>query len=153
MRHRRGDLDELLLADGQFADQPRRIDLCLDRGELFPGPAQHFAAGNERRARRECAQAEVFRDRQVLAERSSWCTMPMPAASASLGLANRAGLPSTINLAFVGRVDARQNFAERALAGAVLAAERVTGTSRDVEAHVPQRLHAGKAFADALETE
>ena len=151
VRHRRGDLDELLLADGQFADQPGRIDLRLDRAEIFLGPTQHFAAGYECRARRQLTEAEFSATVRFSQNASSWCTMPMPAAIASLGFVNRTGLSIDDQFAFVGRVDAGQNLPERAFARAVLAAERVARATRHIKAHVPQRLHAGKAFADSLE--
>ena len=85
---------------------------------------------------------------------SSWCTMPMPAASASRGPPKRDRLRrSTRELARVGRVDARQDLAERALARAVLAAQRVARSGGDVEADVLSATHAREALADVPEAD
>ena len=48
-------------------------------------------------------------------------------------------------------IDAGENFSERALAGAVFAAERVARAGGDAERHVVERLHAGESLGDSLE--
>ncbi len=47
--------------------------------------------------------------------------------------------------------DTRQHLAERALAGAVLAAERVARTGRDLNSDVLERDRAGETFRDVPE--
>ena len=79
--------------------------------------------------------------------------MPTPAASASVGEVKWTGRPSRSDLAAVGRVDAGEDLPERALAGAVLAAERVTRAGGDLERHVLERHHAGKPLGDVIETD
>src|SRR5262249_3667610 len=63
--------------------------------------------------------------------------------------ANR--LATNLDPTIVGEIDARQNPAERALAGAVLAAERMAGAARDLECHVLERHDAREPLRDALE--
>ena len=63
------------------------------------------------------------------------------------------GLPVEPDTAGIGRVNARENPAERALAGAVLAAERVAAARSDLDADIIERHHAGKALGDALEAD
>ena len=77
--------------------------------------------------------------------------MPMPAAIASRGLIEVDGLAVDNDLPVVRAINPRQDLAERALAGPVLAAERVARASRDIEADILQRLDAGEALADAPE--
>ena len=60
---------------------------------------------------------------------------------------------SAINAQFAGvlRLDAGEKAAERALAGAILTAEGVARSSRDVEPDIVQRHHAGETLGDAVE--
>ena len=75
----------------------------------------------------------------------------MPAWRAACGTAELHGAPLDEDLPPVGPVNAREDLPERALAGAVLAAQRVAGAGGDREADVLERQHAGKALADVLE--
>ena len=61
------------------------------------------------------------------------------------------GLAADDDSTLVGRVNPRQQLPERALSGAVLAAERVAGSRGDLERDVVERDDAGKAFRDAVE--
>ena len=74
----------------------------------------------------------------------------MPAASASRGVAKRAGLPVDHELALVAavRVDAAEHLDQRGLAGAVLAAQRVDLAGAQVEADVLERDDAAEALDD-----
>ncbi len=116
MRHRGGDLDKLLLADGQLADQPGRIDLRLDGAKIFPRPTPHFAAGDECRARRQLAEAEVLGDRQVFTERKFLVDDADARGHRGARVCESDRLAVDNQFAVVGRVNAGQNFAERALA-------------------------------------
>ncbi|GAC1516256.1 MAG: hypothetical protein NVS1B4_10300 [Gemmatimonadaceae bacterium] len=51
----------------------------------------------------------------------------------------------------VWRLDAREQLSERALSGAVFAAQRMTGTGAYFQTDVAQRLNTGKALADSVE--
>ena len=80
LRHRLGDLDELLLADAQLLDRRARIDARLQALQQRAGPpfllamVDAEAAAGLSRARRRC-----FRRRTGCGKRlSSWKTMPMP---------------------------------------------------------------------------
>src|SRR5207244_239588 len=103
---------------------------------------------NESCPRGKLAEAEVFRDGEVFAEGEFLVHDANAGGHRIAGTPEPRGLAVNDQFAFVGRVDTRQDFAERALPGAILAAERVTGALCNVEAHVPQRLHAGEALAD-----
>ena len=61
------------------------------------------------------------------------------------------GLATDDDAALVGRVNARQQLAERALPGAVLAAERVAGSRGYLEGDAIESDHAGKTLGDAVE--
>ena len=79
--------------------------------------------------------------------------MPTPAASASVGEVKCTGRPGQRDVTLVSGVDAGEDLSQRALAGAVLTAQRVTRPGRDLEGHVFERDHAGKALRDVLETD
>ena len=66
---RRGDLHHLLLTDRQLAHQPPDVDLRAGRGQHLLRAPHHLAPRHERRRRRQRAEAEVFGDGQVVAER------------------------------------------------------------------------------------
>ena len=76
-----------------------------------------------------------------------WCTMPMPAAMASLGDWKCAQLAVDVDGAGVGLVHAVQRLHQRRLAGAVLADDRVDGAGADVEVDVVVGDHAGNRFS------
>ena len=63
----------------------------------------------------------------------------------------RTGVPSSKQRALVGLDDAGQHLAERALAGAVLAAERVARAGRDLDGDVLERDGAGETLRDVAE--
>src|SRR5262249_12841164 len=59
------------------------------------------------------------------------------------------GLAVEKDLAFVSHIDAGEDFAERAFAGAILADQRVATTARDIEADAVQGQHARETLGDA----
>ena len=77
----------------------------------------------------------------------------MPAASASRGSSKLHDAPVDRDLARVGLLDAGQQLAERALARAVLAAQRVTRAAAHVEADVLERARPGEALADVAKAD
>ena len=97
-------------------------------------------------------EAEVLRHRQVVAERE----LLMDDADAGgerllRPLKSRRACRTTLDVPAVRLVDAGEDLSERALAGAVLAAERMTGPRGDREADVLEREDAGKSLGDVLE--
>ena len=68
-----------------------------------------------------------------------------------IGRMNRGAVQA--DFALVRHVDAREDFAQSALAGAVLADERVTTAALDLETHSIQRQHAGEAFSKVVKSE
>jgi hypothetical protein len=122
-----------------------------DLREHGRGAPLHLAAVDESAVRWQRAETEVLGDREVLAEGELLVHHPHSggqgvARSPEARLAAEHEQPPRI-----GRVDAGEDLSERALAGAVLAAEGVAGARRDLERDVAERLHAGKALRDALE--
>ena len=115
--------------------------LCISRREM-----NDAASG-------QVAQAEVLGHRQVLAERQLLVDDADPARKASRGSVEVHDAPFDSDLARVGLLDARQQLAQRALARAVLAAQRVTGSAAHVEADVLQRARPRKTLADVTETD
>ena len=89
---------------------------------------------------RQRPEAEVLGDRQVLAERQLLVDHA-DAGGERLARARRSatGRPTITMLPRVGRVDAGEDLPERALAGAVLAAQRVARPRGDLEADVLER--------------
>ena len=82
---------------------------------------------------------------------SSWWTIADAGGERLLRAGEADRLAEDDDAAAVRRVDAAQDLAERALAGAVLAAERVARPGGDLEADVVEREHAGKPPGDVLE--
>ena len=72
----------------------------------------------------------------------------MPASSASRGPENRTGAAVEDDLAVVVGDRAGEDLHQRALARAVLAAERVDLAGLRGQRHVPQRLHAAEVLGD-----
>ena len=122
------NLQHLLLPDAQLADA-RAARRCARRSPPASArPARHIAA-RDRRTRPIAAATP--RQRFSATDRfsqnaSSWWTMPMPAASACCG--RREATPAAPKISTrprVRRIDAGEDLPERALPGAVLAAERM----------------------------
>jgi hypothetical protein len=148
-----GDLHELFAAGGERADDGVGIDVGADGGEHGLGARAEFAALDEARAARQVAEAEILGDAQVGAERE----FLMHHGDAEFAGHQRSrrmdDLAVEADLAAVGGVHAGEDFAERALARAVLADERVAGAALHSEAHPVEREHAGEALGDAVELE
>ena len=76
-----------------------------------------------------------------------WWIIPIPCAIASAGDAIVDRLAAQPDLALVRLVDAVEHAHERALAGAVLAEERVHLSGQHVEVDAVVRDHSGEALA------
>ena len=66
---RRGNLQHLLLADGQRPDGPRDVEAGIDRREHRLSAAPHLALRDKAARRRQAPEAQVLGHRQVFAER------------------------------------------------------------------------------------
>ena len=136
-------------------DRPRTIapgrTATSSSGEDRCGLAAHRApVDRAERGRRRVTQEDVLGDRQVGEQRGSWWTTAMP-ERAGLRRAVRAstGSPSSAIVAGVRLVDAGEDLDERALAGAVLADERVDLAGPQLERDVVERLGRAEPLRDA----
>ena len=148
---RRGDLHHLTLPDRQLAERLPDVHPRAGLRQQRFGAPPHLVAIDDARARRQRGEAEVLGNRQVVAERELLVHHPH-AGGERVARAAEVNLRSVHeDAAAVRLVNARDDFAERALPRPVLAAERVTGPCGDLERDVGERLRAGKALADAVE--
>ena len=87
---------------------------------------------------------------RLSASMKCWCTMPMPAAMASVGLRNVTGLAVDGDGALVGPLHPVEDLHQRRLAGAVLADDGVDGRRRrTAEVDVAVGDDAGEPLDDA----
>src|SRR5438045_4975468 len=123
---RGGDLYDLLLRDGQLAEPATDVQARVDLGEHGGGTTDHLFAHDEPASRRQGAEAKIFRDRKIIAERQ------FLVHHADTGRERVTRTPemdlASMNEQATGvwRVNARENLSERALSGAVLPAQSVT---------------------------
>src|SRR5215475_6875187 len=147
------DLDQLALADGEAAD--RRIERDMPGAQPLQRRAGALAQVGppveERHFQR--AEPDIVLHRQVGTEAE---LLRHQRDAARLRLARRrngAGFPVHRQRAGVRPIDAGQDFHQRALARAVLAADGADFARRDVERHVLQRRDRTKALAQAPHAE
>ena len=131
------DLDALLLADGDVADERGRVD---GEPELL-GELAHAPLGRalvEQAIRRVGSTPSTMFSATVITGISMkcWCTIPIPAPIASRAERERDGLAVQQDLARVRPVEAVEDVHQRRLAGAVLAEQRVHLAAADVEVDV-----------------
>ena len=143
------DLDLLLVGRAQRPHGRRRARAKADAlGQLGEALAL-LGAVDEAAAAQLDAEEDVVEDRQVGGERELLLDDPDAVAD---GVARRAmahRLAVDEDLARVGRHRAGDDLAQRRLAGAVLAHERVDLARRDLEADVLQRHRGAVALVDA----
>ena len=115
-------LDPLLLADGQVADDGVGVDLEAVAARRARGSRSRAVSRSSSGPLRGSSPRMTF-SATVKTGMSwkCWCTMPMPAAMASAELANSTGSPRRQDLAGVGLVEPEHDVHQRALARAVLA--------------------------------
>src|SRR6185436_6439306 len=120
--------------------------------QRFGAPAC-LVAIDDARARGQRGQAQILGDGQVVAERE--LLMDHPDAGGER-------VAWTVEVHFdavdeqtptIRLMDPRDDLAERALPRPVLAAEGMTGAGGDLERDVGERLGAGEALADAVESD
>ena len=138
------DLDQLLLADRQVADQRVRVEVLPEPGRA---PARALRAGRRRRRtgrrRRSSRPANMFSAMDRFGKRlSSWWMMPMPRPMASRGLPSVTGSPSSRSCPDGRLLRAGQDLHQRRLAGAVLADQHVDLAAVGGERDVLERPHA-----------
>jgi hypothetical protein len=149
VRQRLGDLDHLLLGDGEFAHAPPRIERQFQPLDEGAGAVVEGAVVEQRAAARLPADEDVLRDRQVghqvelLVDDADAELLRMAWAGDAYGLAVEQ------EFARVRRVDARKQLHERRLAGAVLSDEGEHLAVAQVETHVLQRPYPWEALRDA----
>ena len=145
------DLDPLALADAERLDE--RVG--IDRRGRSRGPARVMRRPGLRlksiRPRRRGSSPRMMFSSTVRlsASMKCWCTMPMPAAMASVGLRKCADLAVDGDRALVGALHPVEDLHERRLAGAVLADDGVDRAGADPEVHVAVGHDAGEPLDDA----
>ena len=100
---------------------------------------------------RSCPSTRFSSTVMVSTSMKCWCTMPIPAAIASRGLADRDGAAVDPDLAGVGRGAAVEDAAQRRLPGAVLADQAVDRAAREAERDRAVGVHRAEALVDAAE--
>jgi hypothetical protein len=143
-----GDLHHLLLGDGQGGDRAGGIKVKTHLLGDRAGRPPHRRSVDEAQAGGLAADEDVLRYRQ----RRDEVELLVDGDDAQrLGLVRACGcdLASVeADRAGVGRLGTGQDLQERGLAGPILAQQRHHLAREDLEGHVGQRLHAGKALGD-----
>ncbi len=147
---RAGDLDHLLLGDGQAADgrarPERRAEALQDRRAAgFHGGAIDLPAG----AAKLAAEIDVLGDRQVRRQRQLLVDDGDAGALGVLRTVDRQRLAADQDLAArIGAVRAREDLHQGGLAGAVLAHQGQDLAAPRLQPDVAQRAHAGEGLGD-----
>ena len=150
---RGGDLDQLLLPGGEFADGPVDIDVRLDLREHLPGSFPHQAAIQPACGVGKFSKAKILRHGQVRAEGQ---LLVHDGDSKSAGRQWIGGFDAPAfedDFTGIGDMDSGKDFSQRALTRAVLAHQRMAAAGGDIERHAVQRLDAGKRLGDVAERE
>ncbi|KGS05236.1 ABC transporter, carbohydrate uptake transporter-2 (CUT2) family, ATP-binding domain protein [Burkholderia sp. ABCPW 111] len=161
------DLHDLLLRDGELADQAigRQIDaelLVQHRAAVAPHPAdvERQQAGEPRRAaeRRRAREEQRLGDRKRRGQQAFLMDEadaggPLASGAGRRGGERRQRRAADRDLAFVRRVETREHLDERRFARAVLADQPVHGAARHRERRAAQRGDAVEALDDAPHVE
>jgi len=144
-------MHDLLLRGCQLAEWATYVELGTDLGEHRVCAFGQLASLDESALRRKRSETKILGDREIAAERQllvhhADARGERVTRSGECDLTSVEEQPSAIRC-----VDAGEDFSERAFAGAILTAQRVTRPSRDLERDVVQRLHTRKALRDAVE--
>ena len=150
VRQRLGDLDDLLLADAQVADQLVGVDVLAQPLHQLERQLPLGAAVDGRPTGDLLGQEEVVQHRQVGAE----VELLEDDADAVLGCVGDAGQHDGLavheDAPVGGLLDPREDLHQRRLAGTVLADEHVDLALEDIEGHVVERGRAREDLGDVL---
>ena len=143
-------LDQLLHADREIAEPRARIDIEPEVLQLFGRRARHVAPGDDpetidrlRPEKHIFCDAELRRDAEFLMDHAD------PRRQRVARRAEMHVLAVDLHLAFVGAMDAGDNFHQRALARAVLAGEAMNLAGKQRKVDASKRLDAAKRLRDA----
>ena len=145
------DLHPLLLADRELPDPRARVDRAGRSARRARRPrarSRRRSSRNERPASRWSPSTMFSATVNGSTSRKCWCTIPIPASSASRGEWQLDGPAVQLDLALVGPVEAGEDVRERRLAGAVLAEQRVHLAAADLEVDAVVRDDAGEPLRD-----
>src|ERR1700680_583243 len=146
-RQRFGDLDQLLLADAQFSDAAAGVNVDAEAAQQAFCRSDDTAsidqrAGNQRlAAKKDVVGHAQFGDEIELLMNDRYAS--------TLGIAypaERYRVALHLDDALVARMHAGEDFHQGALAGAVLAHQRMHLAASEVEVDVAYRRHAGEGF-------
>ncbi len=151
---RLGDLDDLLVRDGQPLGRTVRVEVDAEVAEELPGPGPHGAAVDAAEpAERLPAQVDVLGDRQVGKARGLLVDDGDPGR---LGLGRAAevdGLAAELDHAGVAAVHAAHDLDQRGLARAVLPHERVDGAGLYDQGAGAERGHGSEGLGDPFQAQ
>ena len=151
---RLGELDELAPGQRQVADRLSRIDvLAMDEGQQLLGAPTLEGAVDEAPPARGGGDADILLDGQVGDERQLLEDRDDAALHGVAGTAQAGPLAVEEDLPDVGPDDAADHLDQGALAGTVLAEDRVDRVLPGLEVDLVQRHDAAEGLRDAAQTE
>ncbi len=152
---RLGDLDHLLLADAQLLHRPIGVDVQSHAGEGGLGVGRDRVPVDEAAPHRLVPQHQVLRHRELGDESQLLGDERDAVRLGGLQGAEVHGLPAQEDLAAVGPagIEPAEDLDQRALAGAVFAAERVDLALLEVEGNAVEGADAGELLRDRAELE
>ncbi len=149
-----GDLDDLLVGDGEAGGRAAGVDAHPEPGEEALGLGDHRGPVDAATAgQRLAAHEDVLGDRQVGEERR---LLVDDRDAGLLGVGGRGevdGLAAQLEDPGVAAVDTGDDLDQRRLAGAVLADEGVDRTTVDPQAAGPQGHHRAERLRDVAQLE
>jgi hypothetical protein len=145
-----GDLDNLLLRNGEVAGQ------AVSSNGRAKTPQPLLRSGAHRRAIEHAPASRLHAQEDVLCngavrQQAKFLVNDADAKTArfeGMVKANRHAIDA--DLAGLGRVDAAENLHQGGLSGAILAAERMDLACRAIKRHIVEGQHARKSLADVL---
>jgi hypothetical protein len=145
-----GDLGHLFLAGGEVLHGGIDVERGFDFFEHAAGALAHGGVIDATKEAREFAEAKIFGDGEVRAEGEFLMNHgdAKPAGGERIGGMNDLAVEK--DFAGISGVNAGEDFAEGAFAGAVLADQRVAMAALDGERDVVEGEDAGEAFGDVL---
>ena len=148
LRERLGDLDALLLGDGQITARGFWIDADVDPAEPFLRLTAFVGAGDESDTRLLAPEKNIFASRKARHEVEFLVYDGDAQPPRVLGRGDVNGPAVNPDGAGVGALGAAKHLDERALARAVFPEQREHFAREEIEPPVLDRTHAGKRFLD-----